>query len=438
MNNWQEGANKLIMFYRHILIYIFFAMLFFVPFSVNNSVSAQNDTATTSVNVIIVCGDGNLSPEEICDKGNPLAIPPKAAVFGTSTCSDFEWSAGNYYNSGYLICSDDCSQILTSMCSFCGNAVKEGLEECDGADFGGATCRTYGFSKGSLSCTGSCKLNLTDCVSDDVGIGGTAGGNAGRGGGSSGSDTGYNPGSETPIQETKIVVQGKAYPNAEVHILLDGKIIGIAKANAAADFNFETKDITPGIASLGFWSEDAKKNKSTTVTLTFRIISSAVTTLSGAFLSPTIVADKTKAAKGEKIIFSGQTIPEADVILNIAGGKEYNERSTSTASGDWSVNYDTNQLDNNGQYLAKSMFELINSTNNIRSGYSKSISFFLGSEETQKKCAGADLNADKRVNLTDFSILLYYWGTANTCADQNTDGKVNLTDFSIMMYNWTG
>jgi hypothetical protein len=48
------------------------------------------------------------------------------------------------------------------------------------------------------------------------------------------------------------------------------------------------------------------------------------------------------------------------------------------------------------------------------------------------------LNADKKVNLTDFSILLYNWGTKNPCADQNHDGNVNLIDFSIMMFNWTG
>jgi len=42
------------------------------------------------------------------------------------------------------------------------------------------------------------------------------------------------------------------------------------------------------------------------------------------------------------------------------------------------------------------------------------------------------------VNITDFSILLYWWGTDNACADQNHNGTVDLIDFSIMMYYWTG
>ncbi|MCD4762343.1 hypothetical protein K8R32_05300, partial [bacterium] len=54
------------------------------------------------------------------------------------------------------------------------------------------------------------------------------------------------------------------------------------------------------------------------------------------------------------------------------------------------------------------------------------------------ECQGADLNKDGRVNITDFSILLYYWSTDDACADQNSDGNVDLTDFSIMMFYWTG
>ena len=56
-------------------------------------------------------------------------------------------------------------------------------------------------------------------------------------------------------------------------------------------------------------------------------------------------------------------------------------------------------------------------------------------------CKGADLNFDGKVNIIDFSILLYFWGQtkpANIYADINFDGIVNIIDFSIMMYQWTG
>jgi hypothetical protein len=56
-------------------------------------------------------------------------------------------------------------------------------------------------------------------------------------------------------------------------------------------------------------------------------------------------------------------------------------------------------------------------------------------------CIRSDLNCDGRVNLTDFSILLFYWNQANPAnarADINRSGVVDLTDFSIMLYDWTG
>lgn len=55
-------------------------------------------------------------------------------------------------------------------------------------------------------------------------------------------------------------------------------------------------------------------------------------------------------------------------------------------------------------------------------------------------CDGADFNHDKKVNSTDFSILLAFWKTAtpfrNACVDINTDNKVDSVDFSILMYQW--
>lgn len=52
----------------------------------------------------------------------------------------------------------------------------------------------------------------------------------------------------------------------------------------------------------------------------------------------------------------------------------------------------------------------------------------------------ADLNCDQKVNITDFSILMYYWQKQGSGikADINKDGIVNLVDLSIMFYWWTG
>jgi hypothetical protein len=89
-------------------------------------------------------------------------------------------------------------------------------------------------------------------------------------------------------------------------------------------------------------------------------------------------------------------------------------------------------------HTAKSQFKTTIEGSTVVSGFSKFVTFYVGKKAPAGICPGADLNQDGKVNLIDFSILLYYWGTNNPCADQNQDGIVNLVDFSIMMYYWTG
>jgi hypothetical protein len=67
--------------------------------------------------------------------------------------------------------------------------------------------------------------------------------------------------------------------------------------------------------------------------------------------------------------------------------------------------------------------------------------YFLVLKKGAMVCEGADLNFDGKVNIIDFSILLYFWNKtqpSNRCVDINFDGIVNIFDFSIMMYWWGG
>jgi subtilisin family serine protease len=48
-----------------------------------------------------------------------------------------------------------------------------------------------------------------------------------------------------------------------------------------------------------------------------------------------------------------------------------------------------------------------------------------------------DLNGDGKANISDLSVLLTKWNSADAGADLNKDGKVGLTDLSILLTNWT-
>jgi hypothetical protein len=424
--------------YRKI-VYFLFLIVFTLPtlliglFLLGQETKAYNNLQT-SVEVIMVCGDGVMVEGEACDKGNP---PNVSADFGTSTCADYG------YNEGVLTCSDDCLSVLTTMCSTCGNNIREGLEQCEATDYNGATCATYGLNTGTLTCASNCVFDLINCSS----VGLTEPGDAGNQGGASGGVSsiggvgvldGYLPGSFIPPSQTKVIIRGKSFPNTDVHVLIDGKIIGMVRADSKADFYFESTDVTPGIASFGLWSEDIDSTKSTLLTLTLRITSGAVTTVTGAYISPSINVDKNVIIKGESLKIYGQSVPEAEIQVLVHSDEEIVKKTSTESNGTWNIDLDTNPLEEEVFHITKALFQISLDGNKIKSGYSRSVSFYVGRTAKQEPCPGADLNKDKRVNLTDFSILLYYWGTDNACADQNHNNKVDLVDFSIMMYYWTG
>jgi cysteine-rich repeat protein len=69
-------------------------------------------------------------------------------------------------------CSDQCQVEdgyecfgTPSTCTLmCGNQAIDGDEECDGQDFGSASCSDFGFDSGMLSCTSSCTIDTSGCL----------------------------------------------------------------------------------------------------------------------------------------------------------------------------------------------------------------------------------------------------------------------------------
>src|SRR5262245_40588757 len=67
----------------------------------------------------------------------------------------------------------------------CGNGIREGDEQCDGADLGGETCGSVTMNaaaKGQLGCSEACEIDVSGCVSPADGTGGRGTGGSGTGG----------------------------------------------------------------------------------------------------------------------------------------------------------------------------------------------------------------------------------------------------------------
>ncbi|MBZ9569748.1 hypothetical protein KJA16_02395 [Patescibacteria group bacterium] len=301
---------------------------------------------------------------------------------------------------------------ITAPAPVCGDGVREGSEQCDKADLGGETCESRGYTGGTLSCNDDCTFDTSDCTSP------------GGGGG-------WVP----PPVETKVILKGKAFPGSEVHILKDGKEITITKADSKANFEKEITEITPGIYTFGLWVEDKDGIKSITYTLTFRVTSNVITTVSGIFLPPTIGIDKTSLSKGETLNIFGQTVPEVEVNVHILS-PEIVTTTTSDEIGAWLLPFNTKPLDE-GAHITKARSQL---SAEERSGFGKVLTFYIGEVTVplEEICRQSDFSEDGRVNLVDFSILLSWWEKANPRCDLNQNGIVDLADFSILLSCWTG
>ncbi len=403
----------------------------------NSSSSAQ---LITMVKILLVCGDGFVDPYyEFCDPGNPAkSILPNT---GTTTCQSYiDPYTFLPYVSGRLGCTSDCTAYVTSTCFTCGDNHKQPAEECDGTDFAGNTCQSFGYTTGNLRCTPDCRLDLGACsvVGNQQPQPGQTPTTGGGGGGSSGRTTGVIPGTNVPPDQTLVVINGIGYPNREVRILVDGNVTGIVQADSKGAFHFQSGDTTPGVSSFGLWTDDERGLKSTLLTLTFRVASKSVTTIENVYLSPTIDVDKNQVNKGEDIKIFGESSPVVNIAVHVNSAVETVATTTSGAMGAWSLVFNTSPLEE-GFHTAKSLIHLNSPTGVIESNYSRTVSFYVGTNVPEKgKCGMGDLNCDNAVNLVDFSILLYNWDTADATADINKDGKVGLADFSIMMYYWTG
>lgn len=360
-------------------------IVLFLLLPVQDAFAQLISVATTTVTVSI-CGDTIVNDGEECD------VPGETGVYSTTI-------AGRQCN----------AQCLWG--PYCGDGILQTLygEECDDgnnidADF----------------CSASCVIEPS-----------SSGGGSTRGGG-----TGGGGGSDEPMGETEISIEGESYPGRTVNILLDGDAIGTVRADSKGEFSFSA-EVTPGATTLGFWATDDTGVRSITLSTTFDVTQGAITNVTGVLMPPTIVVSDATVDPGDVVTIRGQAIPNVEVEIFVD-----NQRFTSAqADGDglWSVALDTSSL-SLAEHVVKARY--LKGTGSLKndSSFSTALQLFVGVEGRPSN--NSDLNRDGRVDLIDFSILIFWWqtngGASDPPADINQNGNVSLEDFSILLFNWTG
>lgn len=347
---------------------------------------AQTITSTTTL-TISICGDSLINAGEECD------IPGEIGTYSTTILG--------------RQCGTDCLYG-----PYCGDGVLQTIysEECDdGNNTDGDFCSAV-------------------CLEEEADSGG---GSSGGGGSSSAG------GQDTELGDTQVSISGKAFPNATVNILIDGESVGTVRTNSRGEFLFNV-EADPGTASFSFWANDSNNTRSLTVNTTFDVTQGAVTNLNGILIPPTIRTTTATVNPGAIIVLTGQTVPNVTVEISIDNGSK-TLTTVSDAVGKWSINFDTSTV-SVATHTAKPRFITGTGALKTESMYGTALSLAVGVEG--KATSNSDLNRDGKVNLIDFSILIFWWGTpggnSNPPADINGNARVGLEDFSILLFNWTG
>lgn len=357
-------------------------------------------TATTTI-TISICNNGIIDGGEVCDDG----------LFNT----------GAY---GSTTATRHCNALCSGYGLYCGDGVLQALysEQCDdGNAVNGDLCTDQCVQESPPVST---TTPPTPPPPPPVASGGGGGG-------------GLYDGTIPVRAQTRVILEGKAYPNSSINVLKDGQLIGVVQSDGNADFSYDAINMTPGPTTFGFWANDSRGVRSITYTTTFQVTQNAVTTVSNVFLPPTIDLQSKKVTLGAMLDALGATAPRAKVSLFLDKEKNARVLATSSDAGLWSALIPIDDVTDEAFHAVKAMFELFGTGAQSKSGYSQAVNFYVGTRDARVPGTG-ELNGDSKVNLVDFSILLFHWNTDNPIADLNGDGKVNLTDFSILLFNWTG
>jgi hypothetical protein len=244
--------------------------------------------------------------------------------------------------------------------------------------------------------------------------------------------------------QTGVIFSGRAYPLSRVSIVKDGQLAVTTIAGPDSNFKATLSGLASGNYTFSVYGEDWNNVRSSPFTFPIYISSGVMTEISGIFIAPTISVDKTEVKKGENIAIFGQSAQTAEVAININSEPEYFLRTLADENGIYLLNFDTSPLSLGGHSAkSKAIFE------EEISYFSHTVGFRVGLKDVvlvPGQCTGkADLNADCRVNLVDFSIAAYWYKRLLSQSFEtvekerlNGDAKIDLVDFSIMAYYWTG
>lgn len=242
-------------------------------------------------------------------------------------------------------------------------------------------------------------------------------------------------GSGGGVTPTSVRFSGQAYPDSTIEVLrkssVDPSYVNVPlqelSINATGVFNVSYKAFLQGEYFFALRAQDKEGRKSGTLSFYVDFISTNELVKENLLLPPTISASKSAYAKEENLTVAGYAAPNKKVEIEINGAIPVS--LVSGSDGRFSFSTTTVNLETGDYFVKARQFN----SNNIVSNYSLPAIFRISS----LRFPNADFNGDNRVNITDWSVFLFRWGSKEKelrlKLDMNDDGQIDITDFSVFL-----
>ncbi len=245
--------------------------------------------------------------------------------------------------------------------------------------------------------------------------------------------------------ENTIIFSGDACPSCQVFLLMSGSIEDSSTSLGDGSFQLSIEDIPAGTYQFGVYAVDLNSVQSGTSSFSVTISQGVIVFVSDILVPPTLQSDHSSIVQGETITLSGYTVPSGSVTIDVDSG-DLVIQVNAASDGEFYYQLDTTNLQI-GTHSAEAFVKTATDT----SGNSRIVEFEVIEEEEEEDeeedeedeedtCDQADYNDNNKVNIVDFSILVYWYEKNNvpSSIDLNEDDDVDITDFSILIYCWTG
>lgn len=237
------------------------------------------------------------------------------------------------------------------------------------------------------------------------------------------------------VSPSRVLFSGRAYPGSTVEVLSRGTLDEIYR-NIPIESQIVNSDGTFVISIVGLIQaeyllalrvSDQDGRKTGILSFNVSLISDNQLVVQDIFIPPTLGFSRTLVSVGDAVEILGFAASESNVHVEVDN-----------------ANIGKVQADQNGFYkfvLKTELFRIGEHQARVRQEDSKGILSEFSYPKVFKVSSlalpEADFNSDNRINIADWSIFLFRWGSDDPSLrskiDLNNDDKVNIFDFSVFL-----